>query len=349
MLLLAVVILLAASSDEASLPPIGIIDFYGLRTIPEIRAREVLGFKEGDSVGSHEVLEPRIHGAKRRLETSLGVPRAELNLVCCEGGRTILYVGIEESATPADIAFSLEPKGAIRLPLEITQARKAYDEALGSAVERGEVTQDWTSGHTLSRDAGLRAVEERFVSFAARDEPLLRDVLHHSADADDRALATQVLAYVPNKGEVVADLVEATRDPADEVRNNAMRALGVMAYATSRSPEIALRIPAEPFVARLNSILWTDRNKASLALSMLTESGDGSLLDVLCRQALPALVDMARWKASGHALGPFQVLGRIARLPDEDIASAWDQGKREEVIAKASTCAAEPSAASGRR
>jgi hypothetical protein len=173
--------------------------------------------------------------------------------------------------------------------------------------------------------------------------------LHNSADADHRALAAEILGYSLNKQQVVEDLVEATRDPADEVRNNAMRALAVMATYAIHSPDVGLLIPAEPFVARLNSITWTDRNKASFALSTLTETGDARLLDVLCKLALPALVEMARWKSSGHARDPFEVLGHIAHLPDEEITSAWDQGKREDVIAKASACAAAPGGAPGPR
>src|SRR5436190_23481332 len=35
-------------------PPIGIIDFYGLRTVPQARVREMLALKEGDAVPANQ-------------------------------------------------------------------------------------------------------------------------------------------------------------------------------------------------------------------------------------------------------------------------------------------------------
>ena len=348
MLLLAVLALLASGPEEVSLPPIGIIDFYGLRTIPEARAREALGLKEGDSLEPVEALEGRVHDAQRRLETSLGVARTALEFVCCESGRMIVYVGIQQAGDPAD-SLHQAPQGTIRLPEEMTRAGKAWEDAILPATARGEIGEDDSSGHALSSDPALRSGEERFLEFAARDLPRLREVLRDSADADHRALAAEIVGYAPNKQEVVADLVEATRDASGDVRNNAMRALGVMARAASRSPALGLHIPAEPFVGRLNSIVWTDRNKASMVLSELTETREAGVLHALCNQAIPALQEMARWKAEGHARPSFDMLGRIAELSEEEIKNAWDQGKREEVIAKASACAVSPDGQTGPR
>jgi hypothetical protein len=47
----------------------------------------------------------------------------------------------------------------------------------------------------------------------------------------------------------------------------------------------------------LNPIEWTDRNKSSLALEMLTESRDPALIADLRARALPSLIEMARWKS----------------------------------------------------
>src|SRR5215217_4490443 len=59
------------------MPPLGIIDFYGLRTLPESTVRRTLGIREGDPV-------PDSAGpATRRLRALPGVADARLNLVCC--------------------------------------------------------------------------------------------------------------------------------------------------------------------------------------------------------------------------------------------------------------------------
>ena len=42
--------LLSFATADAQLPPIGAIDFYGLRTVSERQIREVLTIKEGDAM-----------------------------------------------------------------------------------------------------------------------------------------------------------------------------------------------------------------------------------------------------------------------------------------------------------
>jgi HEAT repeat protein len=80
-----------------------------------------------------------------------------------------------------------------------------------------------------------RRIQEQFPAIAAGNLDLLRTVLHTSAEAGDRALAAQIIAYTRDKQAVVPDLVTASRDPSESVRNNAVRALVVMARP-SRSP-----------------------------------------------------------------------------------------------------------------
>ena len=95
------------------------------------------------------------------------------------------------------------------------------------------------------------------------------------------------------------------------------------------------RIPHEPFIAFLNSPVWTDRNKATGALMTLSASRDASLLASLRKEALVALVEMARWKSEGHARPAFVILGRIAGYSDDAANAAWDRGERELVISAA--------------
>ena len=74
-------------------------------------------------------------------------------------------------------------------------------------------------------------------------------------------------------------------------------ALSIIAGFAERHPELKIHVPPEPFVDLLTSFSWTDRNKASMALTELGVRRDPALLASLCARALPSLVEMARWKS----------------------------------------------------
>ena len=174
------------------------------------------------------------------------------------------------------------------------------------------------------------------MTYAKRDVGQLRLVLQSSGDATHRALAALVLGYAPDKQAVVEDLVHGISDPDEEVRNNAMRALWVFADMDPRVSRSVPRIPPEPFLALLNSAVWSDRNKASAALLSLTAKRDPELLARLREESIATLVEMARWKSAGHAYAAFTILGRIAGYSDEAAQALWDGGEREIVIEAAS-------------
>ena len=197
-----------------------------------------------------------------------------------------------------------------------------------AAVQRGDAAEDDSKGHALMHDPTARAIQERFIEYA-RDVTHLRDVLRHSSEAEHRALAAQILGYAADKADVIGDLVYGMDDSSEAVRNNAMRALGVIAAA---SPGQRLRIPIEPFIDLMNSPEWTDRNKASFALVELSQSRNPQLLATLRSRAIVALVEMARWKSRGHAMPALMILGRIGGQSDEEVEAAWERGERESVI-----------------
>ena len=75
---------------------IGIIDFYGLGRISENDARQALAFKFGDTITLSGDKPPAVLAqSEHRLSTLPGVTRARANVVCCDGGRVIVYVGVE--------------------------------------------------------------------------------------------------------------------------------------------------------------------------------------------------------------------------------------------------------------
>jgi len=311
---------------------IGIIDFYGLGTVSEADARRALAFTEGDEMVSGGDPSARVVAESRRRLTMLaGVGDAKISLICCDQGRLIIYVGIENPGAVRE-TYRDAPRASVRLRDDVVQAGREFGDALMSAVRSGDVSEDDSQGHALAHDPAMRAIQERFIAFAARDLESLLLVLNTSDDAEHRALAAQVLGYVANKQRVVADLASAMRDSVANVRNNAMRTLAVFASMAAVNGQPKVRVPYEPFVSLLHSLEWTDRNKALFAVVELSERRDSELLATLRRDAMEPLVEMARWKSRGHAMAALIILGRIAGLDDGDVEHAWASGERERII-----------------
>jgi hypothetical protein len=333
-MLLAFGLLSCANGLAAQDFEIGIIDFHGLHRVTAAQARAALTFVEGDTLSMGDGRPAVLAESERRLMELPDVVRAHTDVTCCEQGRVIAFVGIEERGAPA-VRFREPPEGDARLAADVVQAGEEYMQAAFAAIRKGDAREDWSQGHALSDDPALRAVQDRLVTYARRDLAELRLVLRTSSDEEHRALAAQVLGYVDDKPSVVDDLVYAMSDPAKNVRNNAMRALAVFAAATPGEDRIVPGVPYEPFIELLHSPFHTDLNKASAALAQLSESRDPALLARLREEAMGALVEMARWKSESHGLSAFEILGRLADYSDEAVHEAWVSGHREEVIAAA--------------
>lgn len=312
---------------------IGIVDFYGLGRVSESEARGALTVKEGDTVQQMGNEPPAFMAeSERRLSALAGVARAHVQPVCCEAGRWIVYVGLEEPGR-ATTNLRPAPRANARLAPEVVAAGKDLSEVRFAAVQRGDAAEDDSQGHALSHDPASRAIQERFVGYAGRDLKGLRRVLRESRDAEQRALAAEVLGYASDKQGVVDDLVYGMSDPDANVRNNSMRALAVFSAMAPTAGRPRVQIPAEPFIRLLNSSIWTDRNKSSLALMRLTAGRDARLLARLRREAWTSLVEMARWKSLGHAQAALTILWRIGGMSDEAIAAAVERGDRQGLIA----------------
>lgn len=305
------------------------VDVYGIRTVSEASLRAAIALRAGDRVPASG------DSIRARVQALPGVAEAHVSMVCCsETGRTLLYVGIREVGTPP-IRFRAQPSGAARLPGDILDLGDRFESALMSAVQRGATGEDDSQGYSLAQDSALRSVQEAFLQIAADRSDTLTTVLRNAADATHRALAAQILAYGASRQAVVRELLYAAEDPSDAVRNNATRALAVLAEWVSRNPQAGVAIPPDLFLDFLNSVSWTDRNKGVMVLVPLTAPRDAALLARLRSRALPSLVEMARWTNAGHALGPFLLVARIAGLSDGDAFQAWQAGDREAVIARA--------------
>lgn len=286
---------------------VGEIEFYGYAGLDTDAIRKSLPLREGATVAEDEM--PKvIERLKRAARTS------QVNAVCCDGkGMLMVYIGLPggSARTPS---YNAAPKGAARFPRYVDDLYQRFLDALSKAVRNGASGEEHSKGYALSADPTVRACQVSMRRYAVAHESLIRRVLETSGDAGQRAIAAQLMGYAAQSSAQIAALVRAGRDPEESVRNNAVRALWVIAQS---NPKRAVRIPPENFMAMLGSPSWTDRNKAGVLLDALTRSRNPEVLREVCTAAREPLLEMARWRDSGHAAGARSILGRCAGIPEE--------------------------------
>jgi hypothetical protein len=105
-------------------------------------------------------------------------------------------------------------------------------------------------------------------------------------------------------------------------------ALGVLAGS---NPATASQIPAADFIQMLNSGNWKDRNKAGFLLSVLTISREPRLLSLLRQQASDSLLEMARWRESGHAHSSLVLMGRSGGIDEDRLTQLIAKNDRDAI------------------
>jgi hypothetical protein len=321
-------------------PRVGAIEIYGARKVPQKKIREALGVQEGS------ILPPSRSDVEERLDKMHGVVAARLEATCCTQGRMILYVGVQEGDTP-HAEFHPAPTGDVVLPAEIASTYQDFLDSAKEAARSGITGEDLTAGYSLMADSDTRPIQILFISQSEKYLNQLHDVIRNSADPEQRATAAYVLQYAPRNErlmhQTLDDLQYALQDNNDTVRRNALRSLKAVAVAAKLHPEQNIFISPTWFVELLNSIVWSDRRNASLALVDLTESHEPDTLALIHDRALPSVIEMARWQNLEHALPAFILVGRVAGLDEDQIRAAWVSGDRETVIKKALIPAKRPS------
>ncbi|HBY58255.1 MAG TPA: hypothetical protein DEH78_00430 [Solibacterales bacterium] len=306
-------------------PRIGTIEFFGAARVSQAKLREALHVKEGDPL-------PRSKGElEEALEAVGGVVRANVEAQCCEDGKAVLYIGIEERGGPR-MELRDPPAAELSAPEAVHEAYQQYLEAVSRAPGASE---DLRQGHAVSSDIRTGLAQERFIGLADLHEAELRKVLREAAGEDERAMAATVLGYTPRKRAAVADLQYAMQDPSGEVRRNAMRSLAAIYVFGAEDAELDIRVQPTWFVEMLHSIEWRDRQQAARALSILTDKREEKLLQLLRERALRPLIEMASWKNLEHALPAYLVLGRAIGTEEKPLLEAWALGKRDGVLQRA--------------
>ena len=306
------------------------IEFFGYGHFDVVKLRSAMPIQAGESImqADWNTYRSRIDEA---IRSQTGKAPTDVRFVCCDGkGNSMIYIGVAGTSSVA-LQHKPAPTGQVRLPANALKLNQETEEALNRAVVAGRVQEDHSNGYALSTDPELRAKELQIREFALANEAMLRTVLFSSSNAEHRAIAAEFLGYVNVSARQIANLTEAARDSDEGVRNNAIRALGVIA---SSSQQRARMISPNPFIALLKSDKWFDRNKGGWLLISLTASRDPKLLKQLRKEAMDALVEMARWQFAGHASSARRLLGRIAGIEEARLDTLIDD-QAETIIAAA--------------
>ena len=328
--LVAIVPTVMSASDRK---PLGEIDFFGYKGFDIVAIRSALPFHEGDifppaKAKSSDDLKRQV---SEKIKQVIGRAPTDVSFVYCDSKQSwMVYIGLPGESYQA-LAFNPAPAGDIRFPKAAVALREEMDKAWMNAVMKGHATEDDSEGFTLTNNPKARRAQLAIREYALRNETLILQVLASSSDARHRAIAAQMLGYGRQSDEQVDALVRASLDADDGVRNDAVRALEVLAGA---KPNLAQRIPPEAFVRLLRSGAWLDHNKASLLLVALTKSRDPKVLTLLRTEALDPLLEMARWRSMGHAEAALSILGRIAGLNEDSLNKLIEAGQADTIISK---------------
>ncbi len=89
-------LMMFSQAPPAPYPPIGIIDFYGLRTVAREDVQKILPFHEGEAFPPTPQERRKVMAtAVEQLKSLPNVVDAQIKAVCCDQGKAILYVGIQ--------------------------------------------------------------------------------------------------------------------------------------------------------------------------------------------------------------------------------------------------------------
>ena len=314
-------------------PRLGSVEIYGVRKASLEKIRNAVGAKPGGLLPARQDVEDRVDKVP-------GVLVARAEATCCVDNRMVLYVGVAEPDGP-QVDYHPEPQGADTLAQDILDNYHAFLESLPTTIRAKSADEDFTAGYSLIADSETRAIQEKFRPLVARDLLLIDRVLRDSADPEQRTAAAYILQYTPRGPHTTKIMVDglqyALRDPDENVRANAMRALKAVAIGAKVHPNQEIRLEPTWFIELMNSIVFADRRDAALALVNLTENRDLGTLELLRGRALNSVIEMAKWHDLKTALPAFILAGRLAGLEEKEITGAWVGGNRDAVLAAASS------------
>jgi HEAT repeat protein len=311
MLRCAALILLAIPSLLLAKDRIAYIEFFGYEGIDVRAVRQALPFREGDTVQAQtlEVTQEQARSAVRRI---IGRDATDVATICCTASRGwVVFIGLPGAST-RPFAFANPPSASVIAPPEFTRLYDAVERSGRQAAMNSQGEEERDAGFRLLKEPAARAAGLALRAYAlGHEEEIL--TLVTSSDARLRANAVDALGFGRRTPRQIAALAHAVRDPDAAVRNNATRALFEIVAA---DPASSSQVPPGDFINMLHSGLWTDRNKASMALFALTQSRDPHLLARIQSEDGSSLAEMANWRASDWAIPARMIRERIAGKSD---------------------------------
>lgn|SRR5579871_195146 len=298
---------------------VGDIEFFGYKGMDLEAVRRAIPVQVGGTYSGDDT-KGRI---RKAIAEALGHAATDVQAICCdEHGDRVVFIGLPGSSSKS-FATTPAPRGTLRLANEIVALSDRLDQALYAAVQKGGEAprEDDSTGYALVHDPEARALQLKLREYALAHEDELLQVLKACSEPSQRRIAATATGYARKSPQQLAALVEASRDADEDVRNEAIRALGVLAESDAA---IASQIPPAGFIDMLNSGMWTDRNKGSFLLQTLTRERNPGVLAELRARAADSLIEMAKWHDLGHAVPARILLGRIAGIAEERLFSlAW--------------------------
>jgi hypothetical protein len=296
---------------------VGTIEFFGYKGLDIDRLRSHLPIRPGDRYDNDLTLRLR-----KAVFDAIGREPTDVAAICCDrNGNRLLYIGLP-GASFRKFAYLPQPVGQERLPSELVRLYARLDSALEAAVSRGNGGEDDSAGYAIAADPTAKSLQLSVRAWALQHNEELLRVLRDSAFVEDRRIASDAIGYARQTPTQISALLRAARDPDGEVRNNATRALGVLARS---KPSLAARMAPDTFIALMSSGLWRDRNKAALLLASLTATRNAALLAKIRTESVDAVTEMARWQEAGHAYFARLILGRLRGIPEEQLQKiAWN-------------------------
>ena len=328
----ALVVILTITSvsalSQGETVTVGAIDFFGHDGRDVTQIRSALPLKPGDKL-SRDSKERVVREIREAVKRVTGREPTDVATFCCnERGQLTTYIGLRPNPV-SKAPYNPAPRGAARLPPAALKLYRDANQSWINAMNKGVTGEDDSQGFALSLDPETRTKQLAVHAYVARHSTIVRRVLASASDVEHRQMAAEMLGYDNRSREQIRALVRAGRDPDEGVRNNAIRALAVLARSKS---EASTTIPAECFIDLLNSPLWTDRNKSAALLSVVTAQRDARLLACLHEQALSSLIEMARWTSAGHAHDARLILGRIGGIEEKTLIATIARDEVEPII-----------------
>jgi len=305
---------------------VGEIEFYGYSHLRLDRIKAALPLHEGDVIAIRDFPATR-EKIMQSVKREVGREATDVSFTCCDNRTNLMiYIGLPGDSSRS-FPYNPSPRGSAQLPQRILDL---YDREMDLTMEAVQKQQgeDSSRGYGLSAYRPLRETQMAIREFAIHSELLIRRVLRSSAEPKQRQVAAHALGYARQSRAQISALVQASRDEDKTVRNNAVRALGILGLS---SEKVSAWIPAETFTRMLNSGVWEDRNKAGLLLGALSRGRDPRLLRLLRSEALDSLIEMARWRDPNHASDARMILGRIAGIEEGRLGKMVASGNVDEI------------------